>query len=70
MSELKIDADALVRRIGYRDLHRAARSLASRSDQILARRDRDPILRSAAETEAAFCRRIAAMIVAVIREVK
>lgn len=70
MSETKIDRDALVRRISYRDLHRAARSLASRGDQLLARKDRDPILRAAAETEAAFCRRFAAMIVAIVREVK
>jgi hypothetical protein len=42
------------------DLRRAVRSLASRGDQILARRDRDPVLRAAAESEAGHCRRLAA----------
>ena len=41
------------------DLRRAARSLASRAEQIAARRDRDPVLRAAADAEAAHCRRIA-----------
>jgi len=49
------------------DLRRAARSLASRADQILARRDRDPILRGYAETEAGHCRRLAAAITCAIR---
>jgi hypothetical protein len=44
------------------DARRAVRSLASRADGILARRDRDPILRLLAEAEAAHCRRIAAAI--------
>ncbi|MEE3503284.1 hypothetical protein [Acidiphilium acidophilum] len=44
------------------DLRRAVRSLASRADGILARRDRDPVLRLLAEAEAAHCRRIAAAI--------
>jgi len=49
------------------DLRRAVRSLASRGDQILARRDRDPILRAAAELEAGHCRRLAAAIDAAIK---
>ncbi|MDX5930510.1 hypothetical protein [Acidiphilium acidophilum] len=44
------------------DARRAMRSLASRADGILARRDRDPVLRALAEGEAAHCRRIAAAI--------
>lgn len=44
------------------DARRAVRSLASRADGILARRDRDPVLRLLAEAEAAHCRRIAAAI--------
>jgi hypothetical protein len=50
------------------DLRRAARSLASRGDQLLARRDRDPILRAAAELEAGHCRRLAAAIDAEIKK--
>lgn len=49
------------------DLRRAVRSLASRGDQLLARKDRDPILRAAAETEAGHCRRLAAAIDAEIK---
>jgi hypothetical protein len=49
------------------DLRRAVRSLASRGDQLLARKDRDPILRAAAELEAGHCRRLAAAIEAEIR---
>lgn len=41
------------------DLRRAARSLASRAEQIAARRDRDPVLRALADAESAHCRRIA-----------
>lgn len=44
------------------DLRRAARSLASRAEQIAARRDRDPVLRAAADAEAAHCRRLAEVI--------
>lgn len=44
------------------DARRAMRSLASRADGILARRDRDPVLRALAEGEDAHCRRIAAAI--------
>jgi len=46
----------------HADFRRAIRSLASRSDQLLARRDKDPVLRSAAELEAGHCRRISAAI--------
>lgn len=49
------------------DLRRAIRSLASRGDQILARRDRDPILRAAAEAEAGHCRRVAACLDAALK---
>lgn len=49
------------------DLRRAIRSLASRGDQILARRDRDPILRAAAEAEAGHCRRVAAALDAAMK---
>lgn len=49
------------------DLRRAVRSLASRGDQLLARKDRDPILRLAAENEAGHCRRLAAAINAAIK---
>ncbi|MDX5931839.1 hypothetical protein [Acidiphilium acidophilum] len=50
------------------DLRRAIRSLASRGDQILARRDRDPILRAAAEAEAGHCRRVAAALDAAMKK--
>lgn len=41
------------------DLRRAARSLAARAEAITTRRDRDPVLRAAADSEAAHCRRLA-----------
>lgn len=49
------------------DIRRAIRSLSSRGDQILARRDRDPILRAAAEAEAGHCRRVAASLDAAMK---
>ncbi|WP_286840450.1 MULTISPECIES: hypothetical protein [unclassified Acidiphilium] len=44
------------------DARRMVRSLAARAEGILARRDRDPVLRHLDEGEAEHCRRIAAAI--------
>lgn len=52
------------------DLRRAARSLASRAEQITGRRDRDPILRAAADIEAKHCRRLADTLSALVREAR
>lgn len=46
-------------RLPLADLRRAARSLASRADWIMARHERDPILRDAANREAGHCHRLA-----------
>ncbi|OZB40278.1 MAG: hypothetical protein B7X48_05615 [Acidiphilium sp. 34-60-192] len=51
----------------HADFRRAIRSLASRGDQLLARRDKDPVLRSAAEVEAGHCRRISAALAAELK---
>lgn len=51
------------------DLRRAARSLDARAEGLLVRRDRDPILRDAANREAGHCRRLAAMLLDVARGV-
>lgn len=50
------------------DLRRAARSLASRADWIMAKRERDSVLRAAADIEARHCRRIAEALAGLIRE--
>ncbi len=50
------------------DLRRAARSLASRADGIMAKRERDSVLRAAADIEARHCRRIAEALAGLIRE--
>lgn len=50
------------------DLHRAARSLDARAEALLVRRDRDPILREAANREAGHCRRLSFLIADAIRE--
>ncbi len=52
------------------DLRRAARSLASRADWIMAKRERDSVLRAAADIEARHCRRIAEALAGLIREGK
>ncbi len=52
------------------DLRRAARSLASRADWIMARRERDSVLRAQADIEARHCRRIAEALAGLIREGK
>lgn len=52
------------------DLRRAARSLDARADALLVRRDRDPIIRAAADREADHCRRIAETLGALIREAR
>lgn len=49
-------------RLPLADLRRAARSLDARAEGLLVRRDRDPILRDAANREAGQCRRLAAML--------
>ncbi|HQT59677.1 MULTISPECIES: hypothetical protein [unclassified Acidiphilium] len=49
------------------DLRRAARSLDARAEGLLVRRDRDPILRDAANREAAHCRRLAALLLDLAR---
>jgi hypothetical protein len=68
---------ALERRAGRRiitppiavaDLRRAALSLAARADAIIARRDRDPVLRALADAEAEHCRRLADTFRAAITE--
>ncbi len=50
------------------DLRRAARSLASRADWIMAKRERDSVLRAQADIEARHCRRIAEALAGLIRE--
>ncbi len=50
------------------DLRRAARSLASRADGIMARREKDSVLRALADIEARYCRRIAEALAGLIRE--
>lgn len=50
------------------DLRRAVRSLVSRAEGLMGRRDRDPILRAAADTEARHCRRIAETLSLLVRE--
>lgn len=52
------------------DLRRAARSLASRAEQLRAQRDRDPVLRAAADQEALNCQRIADAFAALAREAR
>lgn len=49
------------------DLRRAARSLDARAEGLLVRRDRDPILRDAANREAGHCRRLAVMLLDLAR---
>ena len=49
------------------DLRRAARSLASRADWIMAKRERDSVLRAQADIEARHCRRIAEALAGLIR---
>lgn len=55
-------------RLPRADLHRAARSLDARADALLVRRDRDPIIRDAADREADHCRRVSILIAEAIRE--
>lgn len=55
-------------KIPVSDLRRAVRSLASRAEQIAARRDRDPVLRAAADAESRACRRLADLFEGKIRE--
>lgn len=50
------------------DLRRAARSLDARAEALLVRRDRDPVLRDAANREAGSCRRLAALLANAVRE--
>lgn len=55
-------------RVPRADLHRAVRSLEARAEALLIRRDRDPILRDAANREAGHCRRLSTLIASAIRE--
>ena len=49
-------------RLAVSDLHRAVRSLESRSEWLENRREPDPLIREAARREAEHCRRIALLI--------
>lgn len=50
------------------DLRRAVRSLDARAEALLVRRDRDPILRDAANREAGHCRRLSVLIADAVKE--
>jgi hypothetical protein len=51
------------------DARRLARSLASRAEWLERRREGDLLIRTAAHREAAYCRRIAAKLLAALVEV-